>query len=238
MTEGCALGLVARIAETGLGRYTLSMLTLGLTDGFTVRVRFSLCVALLAHTLPGCLTKAVLATLLTAYRFALFLLRSIVALLTLTFSRFQAHTVRSTLGTDRIAFARLADRMSFETVAYIGLAAILIGTTARFATRLARATVRVLLIADIAFTDFGLRAEAVRPTRSAAHRPTVQRRILCPLIALIALTMERCHAATVLATTPITLGLAIVDGSSVAHATVVFGMGTGSVIPALELEHS
>lgn len=113
MTQSCALGLVARIAEAGLRLHTFAMLALGVTDGLTI-VGFCLGVALMAHTLSAILAAAVLSTFWTAHWFALVLVRSGVSLLALTFPRLEASAVWSTVGlADRIALARLSRRVTF-----------------------------------------------------------------------------------------------------------------------------
>lgn len=113
MTQGCALGLVARIAEAGLRLHTFAMLALGVTDGLTI-VGFCLGVALMAHTMSAILAAAVLSTFWAAHWLALVLVRSGVSFLALTFSRLEASAVWSTVGlADRIALARLSWRVPF-----------------------------------------------------------------------------------------------------------------------------
>lgn len=223
MTQDCALGLVARIAETGLRLHTFAMLALWITDGLTV-VGFCLGVTLMAHALSGILAAAVLSTFWAAHWFALLLIRPAVSLLALTFSRLEASAVWSTVGlANRITLARLSRRVTFQTIALIGLLAELIRSTTWIAHWLTCTILGDFLVALNAFANSGFRAEAVRPTARVAYRLAVTYEFF---ISLLAGAGTRRSAVTVLSTNSIALWLTVIYRSIVTLAAKVFGIPT------------
>lgn len=223
--------LVAWEALTLLWRHTASIGRAALlANGFT-NIRFSLGVSHMAYALLGGLAGAMLPTCLAAHWFALALIRSGVAFPALTFSWRKAVAIWTTCWiTNRNTLARLPKAIAFQTLTMSGLFAELMRTTAGLAHWLACCIEGLLLIADFAFTDIWLRAEAMLPALRRTMRHTISATLA---IAKFAFTQIRCKAVGILAAflADRTAGIASITcvAAAIKRRRAVTVLGTGSM---------